>query len=383
MAIGALALFACWIGLSRAWSVVPDVPLLDMWRAMLYLALFGLGLLAAGSRRYARVLCWLVLAAIMVLAGAGLLSRLQPDLVPSTSVGSQAIFYRLDHPLASWNAFGTLASLGIVLALGLAADRRGNTILRSAAVGAVVLLAVAMYLSLSRGAWLALILGLVVLVALTPNRWTLLLTLVVASGVAALAILRLRHYPALAVDPRTGSGQAVQGNAYTRELLALGLLAVAAQAGLAAVRVASPPEHQMQAIRRIALIGAGLLVIVAALIGYATKGNKAEAGVTAAFNDAARWLDREWQDFLDPTTVPEAGAARLTTAKGSRSELSASSAPPGWRCCSRSSERWSPRRGGRSAERARSGQPRRPRYRPRSPFGSGMRPWTGTGRCPR
>ena len=320
VAIGALAAFACWIGLSRAWSVVPDVPLLDMRRAMLYLALFGLGLVAADSGRHARVLLWAVLAAIVVLAGAGLLSRLQPDLVHATSVGTQAIFYRLDHPLAYWNAFGTLASIGIVLALGLAADARGHAILRAAAAGAVVLLGVAMYLSLSRGAWLALILGLVVLLVLTPNRGSLLLALAVGGGGAALAILRLRHYPALVVDPKAGSGQAAQGNAYTRELLAFVLLAVAAQAGLAALRVPSVLQHQMHAIRRIALIGTGMLVVVAAVIGYAAKGDKAETAVTAAFNDANSWLDRQWQDFLDPTSVPGAGTARLTTAKGSRSE---------------------------------------------------------------
>ena len=320
IAIGALAAFACWIGVSRAWSVVPDTPLLDMKRAMLYLALFGLGLLAADSGRHARVLMWSVLGVILVLIGTGLLSRLQPDLVHATSTGTQTIFYRLDHPLAYWNAFGALASLGTVLALGLAADVRGNVGMRTAAAGAVVLLGVAMYLSLSRGAWLALILGLVVLVVLTPNRWALLLTLVLAGGAAALAIIRLRHYPALVIDPEAGSGQAVQGSAYMRELLAFMLAALAAQAGLAAARVPSALEHQMRAIRRIALVGAGLLVVVAALIGYAAKGEKAEGGVTAGFDDAGRWLDRQWHDFLDPTTVPEAGVARLTTAGGSRSE---------------------------------------------------------------
>jgi hypothetical protein len=177
-----------------------------------------------------------------------------------------------------------------------------------------------MYLSLSRGAWLALILGLVVLVALAPNRGTLLLTLLVAGGAAAIAILRLRHYPALVSDPKAGSGQAVQGNAYTRELLALMLLAVAAQAALAAVRVASALDHQMAAIRRIALIGGGVVVVVAAVAGYAAKGDKAEGAVTTGFNDANHWLDHQWQDFLDPTTTPGAGSSRVLTARGTRSD---------------------------------------------------------------
>lgn len=320
VAIGALAAFACWTGLSRSWSVVPDVPLLDMQRAMLYLALFGLALLAADSGRNARALVWSVLGVIVVLVGAGLLSRLQPDLVPTTIDPLIAAAYRLDYPLGYWNTFGALASMGAVLATGLAADARGSAVLRAAAAGAAVLLVVAMYLSLSRGAWLALILGLVVLVVIAANRGSLLLTLLIAGGAAVVAILRLRGYPALVLDPEAGSGQLVQGSAYTRELLGLVLVAVAAQAALTRIRVSSLVEQQMRTLRRFALIGGAAIVVLAALAGYVVKGGEAEGGVTAAVNDATGWLDRQWQDFLNPATSPGAGTARLISAKGARSD---------------------------------------------------------------
>lgn len=320
VALGALAAFACWTGLSRTWSVVPDAPLLDMQRAMLYVALFGLGLLAADSGRNARLLVWCVLGVIVVLVGAGLLSRLQPDVVQSTIDPSVAPAYRLDHPFGYWNTFGALASLGAVLAIGLAADTRGSAILRAAAAGAAVVLVVAMYLSLSRGGWLALILGLVVLVAIAPKRGALLLTLVIAGGAAVVAILRLDGYPALVLDPKTGSGQAAQGNAFTRELVGLVLLAVVAQAALTRVRVSSLLQQQMRTIGRFALIGGGILVVVVALAGYIAKGDQAEGRVTAAVDDATGWLDRQWQDFLNPASDPGAGTARLVSAKGGRSE---------------------------------------------------------------
>lgn len=320
VAIGALAAFACWTGLSRSWSVVPDVPLLDMQRAMLYLALFGLALLAADSGRNARVLVWSVLGVIVVLVGAGLLSRLQPDLVPTTIDPLIAAAYRLDYPLGYWNTFGALASMGAVLATGLAADARGSAVLRAVAAGAAVLLVVAMYLSLSRGAWLALILGLVVLVVIAANRGSLLLTLLIAGGAAVVAILRLRGYPALVLDPEAGSGQLVQGSAYTRELLGLVLVAVAAQAALTRIRVSSLVEQQMRTLRRFALIGGAAIVVLAALAGYVVKGGEAEGSVTAAVNDATGWLDRQWQDFLNPATSPGAGTARLISAKGARSD---------------------------------------------------------------
>jgi O-antigen ligase len=316
VAIGALAAFACWAGLSRLWTVVPDGPLLDMRRTMLYLALFGLGLLAADSGRNTRVLVWSVLGVIVAICGAGLLSRLQPDLVTVTIEPSLALAYRLDYPLRYWNAFGALASMGTVLALGLAADARGNALLRALAAGAAVLLFVTMYLSLSRGAWLALIVGIVVLLALTPKRWSLLLTLALVGAAAAVAMLRLRSYPALVTDPRAGRGQAAAGDAFTRELVMLVLLTVAAQAALAAVRVPNQIVHQMQTMRRTALIGLGVVLVLGALAGYMAKGDAAEGAV----NDATSWADRQWQDFLDPSLSAGTGSARLVSARGARSD---------------------------------------------------------------
>ena len=316
VAIGALAAFACWAGLSRMWSVVPDVPLLDMRRTMLYLALFGLGLLAADSGRNARVLIWSVLGVIVALCGVGLLSRLQPDLVPVAIEPSLALAYRLDYPLRYWNAFGALASMGTVLALGLAADARGNGLLRPVAAGAAVLLVVTMYLSLSRGAWLALVVGIVVLLAIAPNRFSLLLTLAFAGVAAAVALLRLRGYPALVTDPRAGSGQAAAGSAFTRELVILVLLAVAAQAALTAVRVPEQITDQVRTIRRIALIGFAGVVVLGALIGYVAKSAEAEGAV----NDATSWVERQWQDFLDPSLSAGTGSNRLVSVRGARSD---------------------------------------------------------------
>jgi hypothetical protein len=94
----------------------------------------------------------------------------------------------------------------------------------------------------------------------------LLLTLLLAGGAAAVAILRLRGYPAVLLDPKAGSGQAAQGAAFTRELVVLVLVAIAAQGAIATVRVGSLVEQQMRTIRRFALIGGGVLLVLTALV---------------------------------------------------------------------------------------------------------------------
>ena len=313
VAIGALVAFSGWTGLSRAWTVVPDVPLLDMQRAMLYVALFGLGLLAADSGRHARLLVWSVLGVVVVVASAGLLSRLQPDLV-KVAVDASAGGYRLDYPLRYWNAFGALASLGAVLAIGLAADVRARIILRALAAAAVPLLVVAVYLSLSRGAWLALIIGVVALIAISPDRGSLLLVVLVGGVAVAVAIVRLRVYPALVIDPKAGSGQVPQGDAYTRELLIVVALAGAAQAALTGARAPAWLRARARSLRPRMLAGAAAIVVGALFAGAVV------AGGSGSTRDARSWVDRQWQEFLDPAAAPGPGTQRLVTARGARSD---------------------------------------------------------------
>lgn len=319
LALGTLAAFAAWIGLSSAWSTAADTPLLDMQRAMLYLALFALGLVAADSRRHARLLVWSVLVAILVIVGAGLLSRLQPDIVTGTTDPLLKVFYRLGYPMEYWNTYGAMASIGAILALGLAADSRSTSVLRAGAAGAATLLSVAMYFSLSRGAWLALIFGVVVLLALAPNRGALLVSLALVGGALAFFVIRLRAFPALVTDPAAGSGQAVQGNAFTRDVVFISVLVMVAQGLFAEERIAPELRRHARTLRKPALIGLAGLVCIVALGGYVIKGDKAEGKVTGAINDTTGWINRQWDDFLKPTGQGGAGTSRLLSAKGARS----------------------------------------------------------------
>jgi hypothetical protein len=280
--LGSLALLAAWTGLSAAWSPAPDGALADLQRDLLYVALFGLGLLAAGSGRHAVLVGRVVLAVIVVIVCAGL--------VHGAGGG------RLSYPLTYWNAFGALAAVGVVLAAGMGSDPRAPVPVRALCGAAVVPLADAVYLSLSRGTWLALMVGAVVLVALGAHRGSLLLTVGVAGTAATLAI---------------AGGPVVP-------------LTVAAGAVIWVIAAGRASPLLMQALRRVVrplLIVLAGLAVLAALAAYAAKADAVEGHADRALRSAGDFVSRQWQDFLRPTTGVDEGRARLTTAKGTRSDL--------------------------------------------------------------
>jgi O-antigen ligase len=145
---GAGALLACWILISSAWSDAPGRALAEFDRVLLYLLLFAA--CAGVARRpgdLAVLLRW-VLLAIVAAAVAGLATRLLPDVfeaVPGLERG------RLAFPLTYWNAMSVFCALGLALALHAASGEREPRWVRAGATAALPVLAVGVYLPLSRG----------------------------------------------------------------------------------------------------------------------------------------------------------------------------------------------------------------------------------------
>lgn len=321
VALAALCGLTIWTGLSARWSSAPDAAVEDFQRNLCYLGLFGLALVAAGSGRYSRALPWLGLAVATAVIGGGLLSRLYPDLVSSASTESAISAYRLGHPLGYWNAFGGLAACAIVLAAGLAADVRAPSWGRAVAAALAVPLAVAGYLSFSRGSWVALIVGLVVLVALAAQRLSLVATLTLLGGAIALALLRLDAYPALTEDPALGEGQAASGQAFGALLIGLSLAAGALQFAVARIHIERETASRLAWAARPLVIGCAGLLLLAGVVLYAAKGDSVEGRSASTLEEVSGWVDRQWDDFMTPVTFSAGGAERLTTTKGTRSDL--------------------------------------------------------------
>lgn len=318
IALGVLTAFAAWTALSATWSPAPDEALQDFQRTLFYVGVVALAVLAAGTGRHSRLLPWAALTVCVVVVGAGLLSRIQPDVVEATGI---APGYRLSHPLTYWNAFGGMAAFGALLAAGLGSDPRAGATVRALATALAVPLSVAMYLSLSRGSWLSLAVGAVVLVLLTPYRISALITGGLVGVATGVCVLRLEGLDALVDDPALGSGQEAQGDAFTPFLVLATLAVAAAQLVIARVRSNPDVQHVAEAVRgRVLAVGA-LAAAVFAIVVYAAVGGVLEGRSAEALDNASDWVSEQWDDFLQTSTFSASGTDRLLTSRGTRSDL--------------------------------------------------------------
>lgn len=184
LALGGLVLVTAWSALSIGWAPLAGVATENVERLLLYV---GVLLLAVGVLRAPRAMRLVepaLAAGATVVVGYGLAGRLAPGLVHLSH--SQRAGGRLEQPITYWNAEGALAAVGFVLCARLAGDRSRPVAMRALAGAAAVPLATGVYLSYSRGAIAAGIVGLVVLVAATRSRAQLRAgTTVLVAGVLA------------------------------------------------------------------------------------------------------------------------------------------------------------------------------------------------------
>lgn len=188
-----LLMLTAWIGLSIAWSVDPAQSVLELERALV--PLVGCAAFLTLARRSAlTALVSGLLVAIGGICAYSLWTRLAPT-AGSFHPDEGVARYRLFEPVGYWNGLGVFAVIGILLALALVTEPATRLELRLLASVLLVALPVTLFFTFSRGAWLALVLGLVVAVVSSPHRLRL------AAEGAAFAVV-----PALAVALAWGAG---------------------------------------------------------------------------------------------------------------------------------------------------------------------------------
>jgi hypothetical protein len=227
LAVGGLAALTALVGLSILWAPIAATAQADLQRLLLYLGAMVAGVSLLRGRAGLRTVEPALGSGILVVIAYALSDRLVPGLVSQEA--SQSAAGRLEQPLTYWNAMGALAAVGLVLALRVAGDLTRERWLALTGAAAVVPLAVGLYLSFSRGALLALLLGVLVLVVVSADRTQLRVTgsCLVAGVLACVAAGLLPAVRALEGSP---SSRELQGAAMVA-LLVLLMVACALAAG--------------------------------------------------------------------------------------------------------------------------------------------------------
>jgi hypothetical protein len=155
--LGVLALGSAAWAAGGLGSALPETQLLTLYAAMVGATLM---LFRRATPLVATV--WASLVAVSMLA---LGTRLFPDARGADASGDN----RLYQPLGYWNSLGLWAAMGLALGLVLA-GRSQSRALRAAAAASCVPCAATLYFTFSRGAWVALAVGLLVAFAVDPGR---------------------------------------------------------------------------------------------------------------------------------------------------------------------------------------------------------------------
>jgi O-antigen ligase len=259
LAIGSLLVLVLLIAASSTWTADDGRVFIDGVRAAGYLG--ALAVVAVGVRyREVRPILAGVAAAIVAVAAIALGSRLFPDLLTGDATFLRefpdAVRGRLSYPTGYWNGLAATMAAGAILLVWLGSNA-STRLARSAAIGALPLLLLTIYLTGSRGGLLAAILGVGVLLALSPVRTRALAGIVI--GVAGGVLLAL----AFTTDQDVVEGVAGRGAAplFAVLVVAISLAAFALRRAIDA-RIQLPRVPKLLQGRWLALWAVG---VVAAL----------------------------------------------------------------------------------------------------------------------
>jgi O-antigen ligase len=265
-AAGLVAVCA-WTALSMIWTTSRTQTGLEVERTLVYVSLALATLAVVRRAAVAAVLRGAWAGATLVCLYA-LATRLLPDRIGSADAVAG---YRLATPVGYWNALGLTAAVAALLAAGLLADDR-PLLPRALAGASVPPLFATLYFTFSRGAWVALAAGLLLVVALAPTRLRFTTAAAALAVPAAGAVALAYHAKPLRVSDATRRQAVDAGHTLTWQLalLAVGAALVACAWALAARRLRAPA-----AVRRgyaAVLVAAAIAAIAGALVHYGGPG---------------------------------------------------------------------------------------------------------------
>jgi hypothetical protein len=276
--LGALGLLTGWTWLSLAWSDDVDQTVLEGQRMLLYFAAAA-ALILLLRRDSVRPLLAGMTTAIVVAAGYALATRLFPDRL---GVFDPLAGYRLSEPFY-WNALGVFSAIGALLALGFAL--RASLPARALAAATLPGLLTTTYFTFSRGAWVALGLGLLAAIGLDPRRLQLLAGGLALAPAPALAVWLASRQDALTRTDAPLSAATREGHRLALYVALLVCAGAIVGAGFAAIEARVHPGRAVRG----AFAGA-VVLLAAAVLGT----------VFVRYGDPITLADKGWDAFAAP-----------------------------------------------------------------------------------
>lgn len=272
--LAGLAAFAAWVAISLAWTLDRSATVDEIVRDVAYGGVV-LAILVCVRRSTVRPFLTGLLLGVTLVSAYALVSRLRPSWLGTWEPGVE---YRLSGPIGYWNGLGLFAAMGVLLALGLVA-RSPSLAVRCLAAVCPTLLVATVLLTFSRGAWLALGIGLLMMLAVDARRLQLLLT-----------VLVLAPWPAVAVWLCLGSDRLTHRDATLAQAAAAGagilpvLIALAAASGVAAAALCLAerrvhPSRALVVTGRVAITVAAAAAAVAVVAAWGAPWTLAERAV--------------------------------------------------------------------------------------------------------
>jgi O-Antigen ligase len=301
-ALFALALLAAYTAISIVWSLAPSDSWIEANRTFAYLSAFAgtMALARLAPGRWPAILHGIALACVVVSAWA-LLTKVFPG-----ALAGDETYARLRAPFDYWNSVGLTAAIGVVALLWLGARRSGHPAVNALAWPGIALLEVALMLSYSRGALLALVVGAAFWFAAVPLRLRGAVVLLGATAGAAAIVGWAFTMTGLTTDRLPMEVRADAGHELGALLLLMLVLMLAlglAAGFLGAERPASP---QAKRIAGRALLGVLAAIPVILLLALAS----APGGIDGQVSKA-------WDQLTNPNAATPANTPDRLTATSS------------------------------------------------------------------
>lgn len=290
----ALAGLVLWTALSLGWTESDSRTLAELARDLHYAGLLVLVWSLFGAENWRAAAAGLIAAAVAVTA-LSLASRLTPGIFPGNHIKGVFGTNRLNYPFNYWNSVAAWCAMTIALVLAMSAhaDRRW---VRALCAAAIPLCGTTAYLTYARQSVLGTAAAVIVLFAISRNRWMTLVNALGGLAGAAIGILAARGEPAI-VDATSGAGG-------VKVLLAvLAGSALAAAIAVASSVVRTDRLRMSRAVAQAVLGAAAIVVLIVALTA------------------ARPTISKGWDEFRNRTVATGTStdpAARFKTLNGQR-----------------------------------------------------------------